>query len=210
VPRTAITAATRPTIHPDACVAETATVSGDVTIGRGSVVLDRAVVVAESAPVRIGEECIVMEHAVVRGAGAHPAMIGSRVLVGPHTHVTGAAIGDDSLVATHASVFNGAELGAGSLVAIGAIVHVMTRLPPGGRVPMLNIAVGDPAEIFPPDRADEAHARVETIGFTKAVFGHDTADMPFREAMAWLCGTYSRALRARAAAMSRAGEEHSA
>jgi carbonic anhydrase/acetyltransferase-like protein (isoleucine patch superfamily) len=203
-------AATRPTIHPDACVAETAIVSGDVTIGRGSVVLDRAVVVAESAPVSIGEECVVMEHAVLRGAGEHPATIGSRVLIGPHTHVTGATIGDDSLVATHSSVFNGAELGAGTLVAIGAIVHVMTRLPDGGRVPMLNIAVGDPAEIFTPDRADEALARVEEIGFTKAVFGHDTDDLSFREAMAWVCGTYSRALRSRAAATARAGRERSA
>jgi carbonic anhydrase/acetyltransferase-like protein (isoleucine patch superfamily) len=196
-----------PTIHPDACIARTALVSGDVTIGGGTVVLDGAVIVAESAPVRIGEECVIMEHAVVRGGGSHPAVIGSHVLIGPHTHITGAVVGDDSLIATHASVFNGAELGAGTLVAVGAIVHVMTRLHEGGRVPMLNIAVGDPAEIFTPDRAEEAHKRIEAVGFTKAVFDHDTAGMPFRDTMARMCHVYSRALRANTRSVTaRAGD----
>jgi carbonic anhydrase/acetyltransferase-like protein (isoleucine patch superfamily) len=191
---------TRAQVHPEAYVASTAVVSGAVTIGRGTAVLDGAVVRAESAPVNIGEECVVMEHAVIRGAGAHPTVIGSHVLIGPHTHVTGATIGDECMVATHASVFNGAELGPGTLVAIGAIVHVMTRLPEGARVPMLNIAVGDPAEILPPSRAAEAHRLIEEIGFTRAVFDQDTAGLSFGEAMAWMCGTYSRALCRRGAA----------
>jgi carbonic anhydrase/acetyltransferase-like protein (isoleucine patch superfamily) len=194
-------------IHPEACVASTASISGDVSIGRGTVILDHAVIVAESAPVRIGENCVVMEHAVIRGAGAHPAAIGSHVLIGPHTHVTGAVIGDACMVATHASVFNGAELGDGSLVGIGGIVHVMSRVPAGGRVPMLNIAVGDPVEILPPDRSEEAHDRVEQLGFTKAVFGYDTSDVPFPETMTWMCQMYSRALRA-SEARRRPGEDH--
>ncbi|QEV16440.1 gamma carbonic anhydrase family protein [Streptomyces alboniger] len=184
-----------PTVHPEARVAPTAVVSGAVTIGPGAVVLDGAVITAESASVEIGAESIVMENAVVRGAGSHPAVIGERTMIGPGTHITGARIGGECMIATHSSVFNGAHLDDGVLVAIGAIVHVGTRLLEGDRVPMQHIAVGDPAEIYPPERAAEAHRAVERIGFTTQVFGHDTGDLSFRESMAWLCGTYSRALR---------------
>jgi carbonic anhydrase/acetyltransferase-like protein (isoleucine patch superfamily) len=184
-----------PTVHPGARVAETALLIGDVTVADEAVILDGAVITAESAPVRIGPGTIVMEHAVIRGAGRHPAVIGARTMIGPGTHVTGAEIGDECMIATHATVFNGARLADGVLVAIGAIVHVATRLSTGARVPMQHIAVGDPAVILPPERAAEAHRMVEEIGFTKTVFDHDTSDLDFRRTMAWLCTTYGKSLR---------------
>jgi carbonic anhydrase/acetyltransferase-like protein (isoleucine patch superfamily) len=185
----------RPQVHPEAYVAPTALLTGDVQVAAGTSILDGAIITAESAPVRIGAECVVMEHAVVRGAGKNPCRIGDRTLIGPGAHVSGADIGDECLVATHATVLNGARLGEGVLVAIGAIVHVSTHLPEGARVWMQHIAVGNPAEIFPPERAPEAHRLVEQIGFTKVVFDHDTSEMDFRQAMAWLCRTYAKALR---------------
>jgi carbonic anhydrase/acetyltransferase-like protein (isoleucine patch superfamily) len=169
--------------------------SGQVHLGAGSVVLDGAVVTAESAPVEIGSESIIMENAVIRGAGAHPAVIGDRTLIGPGAHVTGAVIGKCCMIATHSSVFNGATLADGVLVAIGAIVHVGTFLEEGARVPMQHIAVGNPAVIYPPERASEAHAAVEEIGFTQMVFGHDTSGMSFQETISWLCQTYAHSLR---------------
>ncbi|RKN43040.1 gamma carbonic anhydrase family protein [Streptomyces hoynatensis] len=184
-----------PVVHPDAHVAPTAVLAGQVTLGAGAAVLDGAVITAESAPVEIGAESIVMENAVVRGAGSHPAHVGRHTLIGPGAHVTGARIGDECMIATHASVFNGARLADGVLVAIGAIVHVGTRLAEGARLPMQHIAVGDPAEIFPPERAPEAHQAVERIGFTRQVFGRDTGALSFRETMAWLCTTYAGSLR---------------
>lgn len=190
----------RPSVHPQAHVAPTATLIGNVTVGARAVVLDGAVLTAESssAPVLVGADSIVMEHAVVRGAGRHPATIGERTLLGPGVHVTGARIGSECMIATHASVFNGAWLDDAVLVAIGAIVHVGTKLARGVRVPMQHIAVGDPAEIFPPDQAARAHAAVEAIGFTATVFGHDTSQQPFSEVMAWMCQAYGASLRRQA------------
>src|SRR6266550_181392 len=82
-----------PRIDPSATIAPGAVVSGDVEIGAHTVVLAGAIVTAQGAPVRIGEYCVLMEHAVIRGAGRHPCHIADHVLVGPHSHVTGAAIG---------------------------------------------------------------------------------------------------------------------
>lgn len=185
----------KPVIHPDCHVAASAVVAGDVEIGSGSVVLDGAVIVAESAPVRIGSECVIMEHAVIRGAGRHPAVLADRVLVGPHTHITGARIDEDCLIATGATVFNGARVEAGSVVAIGAIVHVATAVPADTQVPMQNIAVGDPMVIYPPERAGEAHLAVKELGFTGTVFNHSTSHLTMRETNAWICRTYAAALR---------------
>ncbi len=185
----------RPTVSPDAFVAPTAVLVGNVTICEEAVVLDGAVVTAESAAVTVGPESIVMENAVVRGAGRHPTAIGRQTLVGPGAHVTGAVIGDNCMIATRASVFNGAHIEDGVLVAIGAIVHVGTRLRSGDKVPMQHIAVGDPATIYPPEKAPEAHREIERIGFTRMVFDYDTSHLDFRETMAWLCTTYAKSLR---------------
>ena len=122
-----------------------------------------------------------MEHAVVRGAGRHPTRIADRVLIGPHAHVTGADVAEDGLIATHATVFSGARIGAGCTVAIGAIVHVMTAVPPDTLVPMQHMAVGDPSVIYSPEDARAAHRAVVEAGFTLSVFGHDTRHLTMRE-----------------------------
>ncbi len=62
----------RPRVAPSAYVAPTAMICGDVTIGEGVRVLFGAVVVAEGGRVDIGAECIIMEHAVIRGVARYP------------------------------------------------------------------------------------------------------------------------------------------
>ena len=109
----------RPRVHETAYIAPTATVCGDVTVGAESRVLFGAVLVAEGGPVTLGRHCIVMEQAVVRGTPRHPARLGDHVLVGPHAHLSGCTVDESVFVATGASVFNGARLGARSEVQIG-------------------------------------------------------------------------------------------
>jgi carbonic anhydrase/acetyltransferase-like protein (isoleucine patch superfamily) len=78
----------------------------------------------------------VMENAVLRGAGKYPCTLGSHVLVGPHAHIAGATINGCVFVATGASVFNGAVLEQGVVVAINAVVHLGTRCLAGTGVPI--------------------------------------------------------------------------
>jgi carbonic anhydrase/acetyltransferase-like protein (isoleucine patch superfamily) len=92
----------RPRIHPSAYVAPNAVLCGDVGVGPDCRILFGAVLTAEDGPVRLGERCIVMENAVLRGRAGHPARLGDRVLIGPHAHVNGAEIGDEAFVATGA------------------------------------------------------------------------------------------------------------
>ncbi|MDQ3935924.1 MAG: gamma carbonic anhydrase family protein [Actinomycetota bacterium] len=160
-----------PRIADDVYVAPNAVVCGDVEIGSGCRILFGAVVVAEGGPVRIGERCVVMENAVVRGRTGYKATLGDNVLVGPHAHVNGAIVGDNAFIATNAAAFPGSRVGVAATIRIGAVLHVNSRLPDGKFVPINWVAVGDPAKILPPDRHDEIWAIQKRLDFPGTVFG---------------------------------------
>jgi carbonic anhydrase/acetyltransferase-like protein (isoleucine patch superfamily) len=162
----------RPEIDPSAYVAPNAVVSGDVRVGPGARVLFGAVVTAEAGgTVALGRNCIVMENALVRGRERYPATIGDSVLVGPHTHLNGCEVGDSAFIATGASIFPGAQVGARAEMRIGAVLHVNSRLPEDAMVPIGWVAVGDPAEAFPPERHDEIWAIQRELRFPETTFG---------------------------------------
>ena len=64
-----------------------------------------------------------------------------RAPIGPHAHIAGATVKGCAFVATGASVFNGAILEQGVVVAINAVVHVGTRCLAGTGVPIGHIAL---------------------------------------------------------------------
>lgn len=165
----------RPRIHPTARIAPTAVICGDVTIAAETSVGFGAVVTAESGPVTLGASCIIMENAVIRGTRRHSVTIGDHVLVGPHAMLSGCRVDECAFLATGCAIFNGAEIGARAEVRIHGTVHLATRLPADGLVPIGWVAVGDPAEILPPERHDEIWKRQEPLDFPKTVFGLERA-----------------------------------
>jgi gamma-carbonic anhydrase len=166
-------AGNQPDIHPSAYVAPNAVVSGDVTIAEGARVLFGAVVTAEGphGRVSLGRDCIVMENALVRGRGGRPCVVGDHVLVGPHAHLNGCHVDDEVFVATGASVFPGAHIGRGAELRINSVVHVNSVVGNGQTLPIGWVAVGNPAQIFPPERHDEIWAIQRELGFTREAFG---------------------------------------
>ena len=138
--------------------------------------LHGAVLAADGGAVEVGADCVVMEHAVLRGTPRHPLTVGDHVLAGPHSYLTGCSIGDEVFIATGAMVFNGARMGRASSVALGGAVHIGCVVPPQTRVPIGWVAVGDPARVYPPEEADSIRAGLEEAGgFLPFVFGTDPA-----------------------------------
>ena len=181
----------RPSISSGAYVSPTAVICGDVSIGPGTAVGFGTVITAESGPVRIGANCVIMENAVLRGVSHHPLEIGANVLVGPHAHLTGATIHDCCFVATGASVFNGAEVGAGSIIRINAVVQVNSTLPENSDLPIGWVAVGQ--EIFSPDRGDDINAAIAEQDFRGSVFGTRRA-LPSASTMPEITTKYAKQL----------------
>lgn len=171
-----------PTIHPDAFVASTAVVSGDVRIAAGARILHGAVLSAEDGTVTIGEDTVVMENALIRGRADHHAAIGAAVMIGPHAHVNGSTIGDEVFIATGASLFSGSRIGVGAEVRINGVVQVNTVIEPGAVVPIGWVAVGDPAAILSPDRHEEIWAIQRELDFVGTVYG-PTAGSTMRDLM---------------------------
>jgi carbonic anhydrase/acetyltransferase-like protein (isoleucine patch superfamily) len=165
----------RPRIHQSAYVAPNATICGDVTIGENCHILFGAVLVAEGGPVVIGSHCIIMENAVIRGTPRHPTHLGDHVLVGPRAYLSGCTVGDSAFLATGTTVLNGARIGARAEVRINGVVHLKTVLPPDATVPIGWVAVGDPAEILPPEEHDRIWAIQEPLNFPRTVFGLERA-----------------------------------
>jgi carbonic anhydrase/acetyltransferase-like protein (isoleucine patch superfamily) len=160
-----------PRVHESAYVAPTAVVCGDVTIGPESRVLFGAVLTAEGGPVSLGGHCIVMENAVIRGTKHHPVKIANHVLIGPRAYLTGCEVADSVFLATGATVFNGARIGARAEVRINGVVHLRTVIPADAVVPIGWVAVGDPAAILPPGEHDRIWAIQEKLDFPREIFG---------------------------------------
>ena len=180
-----------PRIHPDAVVAPTAVISGDVTVGADCQILHGAVITAEGGAITLGENVIVMENALIRATATNPVHIGDNVLVGPMASVSGAVIENEVFLATGTRVFNGAHIGARSEVRINAVVHLRTTLPPDTTVPIGWVAVGEPVQVLSPDRHDDIWAAQRELDFPGYVFGLDreTPDL-----MVQLTERYGRSL----------------
>jgi carbonic anhydrase/acetyltransferase-like protein (isoleucine patch superfamily) len=164
----------RPQVHESAWVAPTAVVCGDVRLGAEVRVLWNAVISAEDGRVEIGERCVVMEHALVRGRAAHPVTIADDVLIGPQAHVNGATVGREAFVATGAALFPGARVGVRAEVRINGVVHVNSTVPDGGLVPIGWVAVGD--QVLPPGRHEEIWAIQEELDFPGTVYGQQRGE----------------------------------
>jgi carbonic anhydrase/acetyltransferase-like protein (isoleucine patch superfamily) len=169
-------------VHPDAWVSPHAILTGDVTVGPGSRILDLAVIHAVRGPVVIGTDVVVMEHAVLRGRAGHPLVIGDAVLVGPHTHLNGTHVEDEVFIATGVSMFPGSRAGTRSELRVNSVLHVNSFLAPGTVVPIGWIAAGDPASLFSPDRHEALWAVQKTLDFPGTVYGVDR-DTSMREIM---------------------------
>lgn len=73
-------------------------------------------------------------------------------------------------------VFNGAQMGRASSVALGGAVHIGCVVPPQTRIPIGWVAVGDPVRLYPPGEADSIRAGLGAAGgFLPFVFGTDPA-----------------------------------
>ncbi len=162
-----------PKIDPSAVVTPTATICGDVTIGPNCRIMHGAAVIAEGGHITLGEQGIVFENAVIRSNRNHSTKIGKYCLIGPNAHVVGCTLEENVFIATGAAIFHGARACEGSQVRINGVLHIKSRLEAGAIVPIGWVAVGDPAQIFSPDRHDDIWAIQKSLNFPLTVYGYE-------------------------------------
>lgn len=134
----------RPTIHPDAFVAPTATLVGDVTIEAGASVWYGAVIRADYSPVIVRAGANVQDGSVLHGPPDMPCEIGAGATVAHLCVVHGATIGEEALIANGSTVLDGATVGARTMIAAHSLVAA------GAEIPDEVLAAGSPAVVKKP------------------------------------------------------------
>ena len=82
-----------------------------------------------------------------------------------------AGIAAEVFIATGASLFPGSSIETGSEMRINSVLQVNSRIGSGESLPIGWVAVGDPAQMFPPDRHDEIWAIQRELDFGGTVYG---------------------------------------
>jgi carbonic anhydrase/acetyltransferase-like protein (isoleucine patch superfamily) len=165
-----------PRVHPSAYIAPTATLVGNVVVGPRSRVMYGAVLDAEGSRIEIGEATVICENAVLRASAAagmeQPVLLGDHVFVGPHATLLGCRVDRCAYLATAATVLQTARLGAGAVVAVGALVHARAVVPDEYFVAPYTVAVGDPLRVLAAG-SDEVPDAIRGVNFAGVAFGID-------------------------------------
>lgn len=140
---------TRLNIAPDAFIAPTAVLRGDVTVGPRSGVWFNAIVRGDLAPVVIGEDTNVQDGALLHVEVDGPAVLGNRITVGHMAVVHGCTIEDECLIGIGAKVLSWARIGRQSIIGAGALVKE------GWSVPERSLVLGVPGRIARPVTDDD-------------------------------------------------------
>jgi gamma-carbonic anhydrase len=141
-----------PTLHDSAYVHAKAVIIGNVTIGARASVWPCAVLRGDIAPIEVGEGSNIQDGAVVHVADGLPAKVGARVTVGHLAMIHACVIGDECLIGMHATILDGAVIGARSIVVANSLVTKGTHVPPG------SLVMGSPAKVVRALTADEQAA----------------------------------------------------
>lgn len=119
----------KPKIHPTAFIAPGAHVVGDVTLARGTSVWFTAVLRADLAAIRVGEDTNIQEGCVLHVDRGMPCVLKRGIIMGHQATAHACTIEDGVLIGIGSRILSGARVGAFSLIGAGAVVLENARIP---------------------------------------------------------------------------------
>ncbi len=122
-------------------IAPNATVVGDVVLGPKSSVFYGAVIRGDINVIRVGEGTNIQDNAVVHLADDFGVHIGAWCTIGHGAIVHACTVGDECLIGMGATLLDGAEIGARSIVGANSLVPQRFKCPPG------SLVFGSPARV---------------------------------------------------------------
>jgi carbonic anhydrase/acetyltransferase-like protein (isoleucine patch superfamily) len=131
----------RPRVHPDAYLAPTAVLIGDVEVAEGASIWFGAVLRADQARISVGPGSNVQDNVVVHCAEGLPTVVGAGATIGHGARIEGCVVEDEAVVGTGAIMLQRSRLGRGALLAAGSL------LSEGQEVPAGHLAAGVPATV---------------------------------------------------------------
>lgn len=149
-----------PDVGKAAFIAPGAMIIGKVECGEGSSIWYGCVLRGDDERIVLGKDVNVQDGSIIHADPGLPVILGDRVSLGHGAIVHGAIVEDDVLIGMRATVLNGARVGAGSVIAAGAVVR------PGMEIPPRSLVVGVPAKV----RKEAGDAEREMIEHTTSEY----------------------------------------
>jgi carbonic anhydrase/acetyltransferase-like protein (isoleucine patch superfamily) len=132
-----------PRIDPEAFVAPSASVIGEVEVGARSSIWFGAVLRGDMMAIRIGAGTSIQDNSVVHTTGGWSvASVGDDCTVGHSVILHGCTVGDRVLVGMGSIVLDEAEIGSDTILGAGSLVTARTKIPSGV------MALGRPAKVI--------------------------------------------------------------
>jgi len=131
----------RPRVHPDAYIAPTAVLIGDVEVQAGASIWFGVVLRGDESSIVIGEGSNVQDNSMIHCSHNLPTILGRNVTVGHLACLEGCTVEDGGLVGTGAIMLQRSRVGKGAMLAAGSV------LAEGMEVPAGHLAAGVPAEV---------------------------------------------------------------
>ncbi len=130
----------QPNVAPDAFVAPTAVLIGDVIVEEGASIWFGAVLRGDFDRIVVGAGSSVQDNCVLHTNEGLPTIVGKNVTVGHLSLLEGCVIEDGAIVGMGSIVLNRARVGRRALLAAGSVVIE------DGEIPTEVLAAGAPAE----------------------------------------------------------------
>jgi len=138
-----------PTVAPDAFVAPTAVLIGDVTVGSGASVWFGSVLRGDMDRIEIGERSNVQDNCTIHTDTGEPTIIGPECTIG-HGAIVHSSIVERNVLIGSAAVLVGANtVGERTIVGAGAVLPERFAAPAG------SLVLGVPARVVREVRADD-------------------------------------------------------
>jgi len=130
-----------PRVAPDAFVAPTAVLIGDVVVEEGASVWFGAVLRGDFNRIVVGAGTSVQDNSVLHTNEELPTTIGRNVTVGHLSLLEGCTVEDGALIGMGSIVLNRARVGSRAMLAAGSVVRE------DGEIPPEVLAAGVPAQV---------------------------------------------------------------
>lgn len=146
----------------DGWVADTATVIGQVELGKQVSIWFGAVVRADNCTIRLGDFTNVQENAVLHTDHGIEMNIGAYVTIGHQAMLHGCTIGDHSLIGINAVVLNNAVIGKNCIIGANALI------PEGKVIPDNSLVMGSPGKVVKTlDESAEAKLKMSALHYAE-------------------------------------------
>lgn len=146
----------------DGWVADTATVIGQVELGKEVSVWFGAVIRGDNSKISLGDFTNVQENAVLHTDADIEMHIGNYVTIGHQAMLHGCTIGDNSLIGINAVVLNNAVIGKNCIIGANALI------PEGRIIPDNSVVMGSPGKVMKTlDESGEAMLKKSALHYAE-------------------------------------------